>query len=320
MLAEVHFDAQILHHVAGDHAADEPLLESFFDGRHEVAGNHAADDRVDPQEVVLLVVVVVLQLRKAALGGVLLDVRAARQRVHADMDLAELPAAAGLFLVPIAAFGIGLDRLAERDLGFLGFDFQFVAPLQSFADDLQVQLAHARDHQFLGLRVAIEPEGRIFFDDLVQGAGQLRFVAAALGRDGQADHGRGILRSAAAGSRRAPCRCGVPPSWPRPRCRLGRPDSIGCGLFGLNLQQRPDLDALAGGLAGTVSSFFSVPEKTRMKLSFCTNGSMRVLKTWATSGPAGSGTISALLAVFAAPCGAASAGDGAQATSASISS
>ena len=35
-------------------------------------------------------------------------------------------------------------------------------------------------------------------------------------------------------------------------------------------------------------SFFSVPEKMRMKLSFCTNGSMRVLKTWATSGPAGS--------------------------------
>ena len=37
------------------------------------------------------------------------------------------------------------------------------------------------------------------------------------------------------------------------------------------------------------SSFFSVPEKTRMKLSFCTKGSMRVLKTWATSGPAGIG-------------------------------
>ncbi len=38
----------------------------------------------------------------------------------------------------------------------------------------------------------------------------------------------------------------------------------------------------------SVLSFFSVPEKTRMKFSFCTNGSMRVLKHCATSGPAGS--------------------------------
>ncbi len=39
---------------------------------------------------------------------------------------------------------------------------------------------------------------------------------------------------------------------------------------------------------GTIASFFSVPEKTRRKLSFWTKGSMRVLNTWATSGPAGS--------------------------------
>ncbi len=43
---------------------------------------------------------------------------------------------------------------------------------------------------------------------------------------------------------------------------------------------------------GTVESFFSVPEYTRMKFNFCTKGSMRVLKTWATSGPAGSDLIS----------------------------
>ena len=34
-------------------------------------------------------------------------------------------------------------------------------------------------------------ERRVFFDDLLQRAGELAFVAAALGRDGQADHGRG---------------------------------------------------------------------------------------------------------------------------------
>ena len=49
---------------------------------------------------------------------------------------------------------------------------------------------------------------------------------------------------------------------------------------------------LRAPVAGTLVSFFSVPEKTRMKLSFCTKGSTRVLKTWATSGPEGSATTS----------------------------
>ena len=38
---------------------------------------------------------------------------------------------------------------------------------------------------------------RVFFGDLVQGAGELGFVAAALGRDGQPDHRRGKLESVA---------------------------------------------------------------------------------------------------------------------------
>ena len=54
-----------------------------------------------------------------------------------------------------------------------------------------MQLAHAGDHHFLGLRVAVDAEGRVLLGDLVQGAGELGFVAAALGRDGQADHRRG---------------------------------------------------------------------------------------------------------------------------------
>ena len=191
VLAEVDFDAHVLHLVAGDHAALQPLLEPLFDGRHEVAGNHAADDRVDPQEVVGLVVVVFLQLREIRLRGVLLDVRAARQREHADVHFAELAAAARLLLVPIHAFGLGLNRLAERDLRFLGVDFQLVAAREPLADDRQVQFAHAGDHQFLGLRIAIEAERRVFLDDLVQRAGQLGFVAAALGRHRQADHRRG---------------------------------------------------------------------------------------------------------------------------------
>ena len=40
--------------------------------------------------------------------------------------------------------------------------------------------------------------------------------------------------------------------------------------------------------AGTTASFPKVPENTRIKLSFCTNGSMRVLNTNAASGAVGS--------------------------------
>ena len=78
-----------------------------------------------------------------------------RQREHADVDLAELAAAAGLLLVAVAALGVGLDRLAVGDLRLLGLDLDLVAALEPLADDLQVQLAHAGDHHLLGLRVAV---------------------------------------------------------------------------------------------------------------------------------------------------------------------
>ncbi len=49
-------------------------------------------------------------------------------------------------------------------------------------------------------------------------------------------------------------------------------------------------------------------ENTRMKLSFCTNGSMRVLKTWATSGPSASGFNVDFFAVLRCLCASRSAG------------
>ena len=58
-----------------------------------------------------------------------------------------------LLLVPVAALGVDLDRLAVGDLRLLGFDLDLVAALEPLAEDLQVQLAHARGHHLLGLRV-----------------------------------------------------------------------------------------------------------------------------------------------------------------------
>ncbi len=80
VLAEVDFDAQVLHLVAGDDAAIQPLLEALFDGRHEVAGNHAAHDRVDPQEVIAFVVVELFIEGNVHFVAVLLDIGAAGKR------------------------------------------------------------------------------------------------------------------------------------------------------------------------------------------------------------------------------------------------
>ena len=160
----------------------------------KVAGNRAADDRVDPQEVALLVVVHVLELREPLLRGPGFGVGAFGERVHADVDLAELPRAARLLLVPVAALAVRLDRFAVGNLRLVRLDLDMVAPLEPLLDQRQVQLAHAGEHHFLGLGVVVEVDRAVFFGDLVQCARELRLVAAALGRHGQADHRRGELQ------------------------------------------------------------------------------------------------------------------------------
>ena len=104
------------------------------------------------------------------------------------MHFAELAPAARLLLVPVAAFGVDLDRLAIGDFRLPGIHLDLVAAFEPLADDLQVQLAHAGGHHLLGLRVAVDAEGGVLLADLVERAGELAFVAAALGRHRQADH------------------------------------------------------------------------------------------------------------------------------------
>ena len=70
--------------------------------------------------------------------------------------------------------------------------------------------------------------------------------------------------------------------WPAPAV------SIGSVLSACTSNNCPIFTPFRKPTTDTLSLFFMLPEKTRMKLNFCTNGSIRVLKTWATSGPAGS--------------------------------
>ena len=155
ILAEVDLHADVDHAAAGDHAAGDPLLEPLFHGGQEVVGNGAAHDRVHPEEVGLLVVVVFTHRGELGLGAELLGIGAGREGEHADVHFAKLAASAGLLLVPVASLSLGLNRFAVGNLGLVGVDFHLVAAGEPLLDDLQVQLAHADHDQLFGLGIAV---------------------------------------------------------------------------------------------------------------------------------------------------------------------
>ncbi len=92
MLAVVDDDLDVLHRVAVDGALCHGLLRARLDGRNETARDGAANDFAGELEAVAL-----------------------WQRLDAQVDLAELARAAGLFLVAVVALGLGRDRLAVGD-------------------------------------------------------------------------------------------------------------------------------------------------------------------------------------------------------------
>ena len=92
-----------------------------------------------------------------------LEVAAARQRLHADLAVAELAVAAGLLLVPAVRLGGRRDRLAVGNPRRLEVDLDAEPPLQLRDGDLDVQLALAGEQQFVRLRIARVADGRILF-------------------------------------------------------------------------------------------------------------------------------------------------------------
>ena len=67
--------------------------------------------------------------------------------------------------------------------------FDVVALLEFVDDRFDVKLARAGEHKFFCLRVAVEMKRRIFFEDLVQSAGDLVLVGARFRLDGEGDRG-----------------------------------------------------------------------------------------------------------------------------------
>ena len=66
-------------------------------------------------------------------------------------------------------------------------DVDVVLLLQLVHDDLDVQLSLTADEELLGLLVAVEPDGRIFFDDAGHGDAELVLVAARFRLDREGD-------------------------------------------------------------------------------------------------------------------------------------
>ena len=148
-----------------------PALEGFLDpgldGLDELLGDGAARD-------------VVLEDETLAGGG-----------EDLDLGVPVLPAAAGLLDVPALGLGFLADRLLVGHLGLAHVGFHGELPLQALHQDLEVQLAHARDLGLAGVLVGLDLEGRVFLHELGQAGAELLLVALGLGLHGQGDHGRG---------------------------------------------------------------------------------------------------------------------------------
>ena len=115
------------------------------------------------------------------------ELSAARQRLHADPAVAELAVAAGLLLVAALHVGLAANGLAIGNFRRVQLDIHAVALLQAADDHFDVLLAAAGEQKFLGLRIAIEAQRLIFFEDALDGVAQAVFILAALGRDRKRD-------------------------------------------------------------------------------------------------------------------------------------
>src|SRR4030095_2310514 len=108
--------------VAGQHAGVERLADTLLDRRDVFPRDRAADDLV---------------LELEALAGLV--------RLHLEVDIAVLTAAARLPHVAALRLGLLADRLAIRDLRLADVGLDPELAQEPVDDDLQVELAHPVD-------------------------------------------------------------------------------------------------------------------------------------------------------------------------------
>src|SRR4029450_12970076 len=80
------------------------------------------------------------------------------------------------------------DRLAVRDLRAANVRIDGELAHQAVDDDLEVELAHARDQGLAGLLVGADAEGRILVAEPLEACAELVLVALRLRLDRDRDH------------------------------------------------------------------------------------------------------------------------------------
>src|ERR1700676_4438306 len=90
---------------------------------------------------------------------------ASRQRLHANPAVAKLAMPASLFLMTALDVRSTADGFAIRNLGGFQFDVHAVAFLQPADDHLAVLLAAAGEQELLRLRIAIETQRLVLFEN-----------------------------------------------------------------------------------------------------------------------------------------------------------
>ena len=155
---------KIDHGKSGQKAIGGGFHDSFFDRGNEIAWNGAA---------------------KTSLANSNLPPRG--ERLQADPAIAELAVTAGLFLVAALHFGSAANGFAIRNFRSVQLDVDAVALLQAAHDHFDVLLAAAGEQEFLGLRIAIEAEGLILFENALDGVAEAIFILAAFGGNREGD-------------------------------------------------------------------------------------------------------------------------------------
>src|SRR5581483_9522706 len=166
--AVIQLHLHVVDRVAGQDAARERFANAFLDRLDEFLRDRAADDFV------------------------LEDVAGARfARIHVDLRVAVLTAAARLLGVFHFAVGRTRERLLVRDLRLADRRLDVELALQAVDDDVEVQLAHAGDDDLAGLQVGLHVERRILRAQLLQPDDELLLIRFGLRFDRERDDRRG---------------------------------------------------------------------------------------------------------------------------------
>src|SRR6185369_6026621 len=157
----VQHNTHVVDRIAGEHTARERFLDAFV-------------DRLD------------VFLRNRALRDLVLeDVAGARfAREQVNLRVTVLAATAGLLRVLHLAVSRTGERFLVRDLWLADARFDAELTLQAVDDDLEVELAHARDNDLPCLLVGLDAERRVLGHQLLQTDTKFLLIALRLWLNG----------------------------------------------------------------------------------------------------------------------------------------